>query len=80
MPTITLTNEQVLDLVKQLPNDQQIEIFKFLIFQQWGKWESLSSYGADKIRLTARERGYDWDSMNEEERETLIDEIVHEKL
>ncbi len=79
MATLTLTNEQVLELVKQLPNEQQIEIFRFLLLQQWGEWESLSNYGADKVRLTARERGYDWDTMTEDERESFIDLVVHEK-
>jgi len=38
MPTFTLTNEQVIELVKQLSNEQQIEVFRFLLLQQWGQW------------------------------------------
>ena len=78
MPIITLSNEQVIDLIKQLPIGQQMEVFKFLLLQQWEKWGSLSRYGADKVRLIAQERGADWDAMTEEEREALIDELVHE--
>jgi hypothetical protein len=78
MPTLILTNEQVVELVKQLPIEQQAEIFRFLLLQHWGSWESLSRYGADKVRLAARERGYDWDAMTEDEREAFIDEVVHE--
>lgn len=78
MPTFSLTNEQVIELVKQLPNEQQIEVFRFLLLQQWGQWESLSIYGADRARLVAQERGYDWDTMTEDEREALIDKLVHE--
>ncbi len=58
MATLTLSNEQVVELVKQLPVEQQVEVFKFLLLQQWDKWESLSRYGADKVRLVAQERGY----------------------
>jgi hypothetical protein len=36
MPTFNLTNEQVVELVKQLPGEQQIELFRFLLLQQWG--------------------------------------------
>ena len=79
MPTLTLTNEQVVELVKQLPNEQQIEIFRFLLLQQWGEWKSLSNYGAEQVKLTAQEQGYDWDTMTEDEREAFIDEVVHEK-
>lgn len=31
MPTFNLTNEQVIELVKQLPSEQQIEVFRFLL-------------------------------------------------
>jgi hypothetical protein len=37
MATLTLSNEQVVELVKQLPVEQQVEVFKFLLLQQWGK-------------------------------------------
>jgi hypothetical protein len=78
MPILTLSNEQVVELVKQLSPEQQVEIFRFLLLQQWGEWESLSHYGADKARLVAQERGFDWDAMTEEARENLVDELVHE--
>lgn len=78
MPTLNLSNEQVLELVKQLPIEQQVEVFKFLLLQQWGQWESLSLYGVEKVRIVAQERGYNWDTMTEAEREVFIDELVHE--
>jgi hypothetical protein len=78
MPTLNLSNEQVVELVKQLPVQQQVEIFKFLLLQQWGKWESLSRYGANQAKLIARERSLDWDTMTEAEREDFIDNVVHE--
>ena len=79
MPTLNLTNEQVMELIKQLPIQQQGEIFRFLLLQQWENWEALYSYGHDKIQLIAQQRGYNWYTMTEEEKESLIDEIVHEK-
>ncbi len=47
MPIITLTNEQVVELIKQLSSEQQIEVFRFLLLQHRGQWESLSRYGAE---------------------------------
>lgn len=79
MPTLNLTNQQVIELIKQLPIQQQGEIFRFLLLQQWENWDSLSRYGKDKIQLVAQQRGYNWDKMTEAEKESLIDEIVHEK-
>ena len=78
MPTFTLTNQQVVELVKQLPSEQQIEVFRFLLLQQWGQWESLSLYGAGRARVVAQERGQNWDIMTEDEREAFVDEVVHE--
>jgi hypothetical protein len=78
MATLILSDEQVIELVKQLPVKQQVEVFRFLLLQQWGKWESLSCYGAEKARLSAQERGLDWNAMTEEEREAFIDDVVHE--
>jgi hypothetical protein len=35
MPSLTLSNEQVVELVKQLPQEQRIEVFRFLLVSQW---------------------------------------------
>jgi hypothetical protein len=78
MATLILNNEQVIELVKQLPVGQQVEVFRFLLLQQWGKWESLSCYGVEKVKLFAQERGFNWSAMTEEECETFIDDVVHE--
>jgi hypothetical protein len=77
---LTLSNEQVVELVKQLPQEQKTEIFRFLLISQWQQWQDLSNYGADKVRLAARQRGYDWEKMTEDEKENFIDAVVHEKL
>ena len=79
MPNLTLSNEQVIELVKQLPEAQQQELFRFLIQRQWGNMEAITDYGGQQAKIVAAERGYDWDTMTEDEREEFIDEIVHEK-
>jgi hypothetical protein len=78
MTILTLSNEQVIELVKQLPVEQQVEVFKFLLLQQWQKWESPSHYGSDKVRLVAQERGYSWDAVSEDER--LVVQKSRERL
>ena len=57
MPMLTLSNDQVVEIVRQLPTEQQTEIFRFLLLQQWGQWESLSRYGMNKVKIAAEERG-----------------------
>jgi hypothetical protein len=78
MPNLTLSNEQVIELVKQLPEAQQQELFRFLIQRQWGNMEAITDYGSQQAKIVAAERGYDWDTMTEEEKEEFIDKIVHE--
>ena len=78
MPILQLTDEQVFDLVKQLPPHQQEALFKTLLIQQWSAWEALSRYGQERVRRVAAQRGYDWDTMTEDEREAFIDTLVHE--
>ena len=78
MPNLTLSNEQVIELVKQLPEAQQQELFRFLIQRQWGNMEAITDYGSQQAKIVAAERGYDWDTMTEEEKEEFIDKIVQE--
>lgn len=78
MLTLTLTEEQVIELVKQLSPNKQAELFQFLQKQQWQKWEELSLAGQEGVRKAAAQRGKNWDTMSEEERDDFIDDIVHE--
>ena len=39
--------------------------------------EALVDYGDERIRALAAERGLDWESLSESERETLIDNLLH---
>ena len=56
MPMLMLSNDQVVEMVKQLSPEQQTEIFQFLLLQQWGRWESLSRYGTG-FKLGCHARG-----------------------
>jgi hypothetical protein len=78
MAAIILSDEQVVELVKQLPVERQTEVFRFLLLQQWGAWGALSRYGIDQARWVAQERGLDWDEMTEEVREAFVDCVVNE--
>jgi hypothetical protein len=78
MPTLQLTDEQVIELVRQLPVDRQRALIDVLLLEQWPEWADLSDKAQEGARLAAAERGRDWDAMSEEERETFVDEVVHE--
>ncbi|CAD5918290.1 hypothetical protein PCC7805_00490 [Planktothrix agardhii] len=76
--TLTLTYEQVLDLVKQLSYSCQAELVGFLIESRWGSLDQFTKDGEEHGRLLAWKRGKDWDNMNDEERLDFINDIVHE--
>ena len=78
MPVIRVTEEQVIDLLKQLSPSEQEAALRYLVRQWWPRWDALSQYGQDQVRVLARERGLDWDSLGEEEREAFIDDLLHE--
>lgn len=78
MPVLKLTNEQVIELIKQLPSEQQEMLFDFLLLKFWPSWSELSSYGTESARKTAAKYGRNWDEMAEEAREEFIVDLVHE--
>jgi hypothetical protein len=78
MPQLHLTDDQVLDLVKQLPAEQQERLFASLAGSVWPTWSKLSAAGQGGARAAAARRGQDWDAMTEDERERFIDDVVHE--
>ncbi len=58
MVTLQLTDEQVVDLVKQLPPDRQEAVYRHLLAQQWPTWANGAAYAAERARDsgTARSR------------------------
>lgn len=78
MVTLTLRDDQVLDLVRQLPDARRAWLFQRLIQDEWPAWTELSAYGTDRIRAVATARGLDWDRLTDGEREELVDAILHE--
>ena len=78
MPTLKLTDQQVVDLVEQLPQDRQATLVRALLAQQWPAWHELTRFGEERIRIVATERGRNWDAMSDEERLSFVDDLVHE--
>ena len=78
MPTILLTNEQVVELIKQLPVEDKRAILETLTADRETWWETTVTEGEQQLRRLCAERGRDWDRMNEEEREAFVDDLIHE--
>jgi len=53
MPTLELTDQQVVELVKQLPQDRQATLVRSLLAQQWPEWDELTRFGKDLSRFSS---------------------------
>lgn len=78
MPILELTEEQVVDLVKQLPPERQRAALLALATGAGQRRAERIKYAEEQLRRVSAQRGLNWDTMSEEEREALIDDLVHE--
>ena len=76
--TLTLTKEQAIELLYQMPPEEKMAVLIELATQARDGLEEQMRYGESKVRQLCAKRGLDWDAMSEQEREDFIDDIVHE--
>jgi hypothetical protein len=79
METITLTvpESRIIEWVRQLSPQTKQAVLRALI-PELDEFESLVDYGSQRMRQLCAERGVDWDSLAEDERQKLVDEWLHE--
>ena len=75
--TLQVPESQVIEWIRQLSPSGKQAVLKALI-PQLDKLESLLDYGSQRIRALCAERDVAWDSLSEDERERLIDELLRE--
>jgi TRAP-type C4-dicarboxylate transport system substrate-binding protein len=78
MPKLELSDEEIAQLVMQLPPERQRAVLQILNAARDAWWQHILAEGEEQLRRLSAERGLDWDSMTEQEREALIDDLVHE--
>jgi hypothetical protein len=78
MTTVTLSvpETQVIELVKRLSPAGKRAILETLI-PELDRFEALVDYGAERMRILCAKRGIDWNRLPEEEREHLVDKLLH---
>ncbi|NUQ36968.1 MAG: hypothetical protein HUU23_04065 [Caldilineales bacterium] len=75
---LSLHESQVIELVRQLSADGKRLVLKTLL-PEWELFEELTDYGIERMHAVARERGVEWQSLTEPQREQFIDELLHER-
>lgn len=78
MPTLNLTDDQVMELITQLPPERKRAALYNLARGVQLQREKRMEYGESQIRKICAQRGLNWEDMNEEARETFIDTLIHE--
>jgi len=78
MATLSLTDEQVAQLVKQLPPQAKRRVLKDLTAERDDWWQATARGGEQDMRRLAKARGLDWDAMSEAQRETFVDDLLHD--
>ena len=76
--TLTLTKEQAIELLYQMPPEEKMAVLIELATQARDGHEERQHHLQSKVRELCAKRGLDWDAMSEQEREDFIDDIVHE--
>ena len=78
MASVELTNEQVVELVRQLPAEAKREVLLALAGDsQTGRGERMA-LATVQLRKRAGDRGLSWDAMSDKERQALVDDLIHE--
>lgn len=78
MPTLELTDAQVVELLKQLPPDRQRAALFALAGEAAGRREERMKHAEEQLRRMCSDRGLDWDNLSEDQREAFVDELMHE--
>jgi hypothetical protein len=78
MAVLELTKEQVFDLVRQMPAEQKREVLRLLAGNAPAGRAKRQQFAEDQLRRACLARGLDWDTLNADQREAFIDDLIHE--
>lgn len=78
MATLTLSDEQVVQLVRQLPPQTKQRVLVDLTAERDAWWQTAARDGEQDLRRLAAVRGLDWDALTETQREEFVDSLLHE--
>jgi len=78
MITLSLTDEQVVDLIKQLPSERKRAIILTLAENAESRRDERIKYAESQLRQLCKEKGLDWELLSDEEKEAFVDDLIHE--
>lgn len=78
MSVLELTNEQVVSLIRQLPSSAKRDALFSLAKEAGPRRDKRMAFAEEQLRQRARERGLDWDALDEAGREAFVNSLLHE--
>ncbi|HMD84297.1 MAG TPA: hypothetical protein VKO18_06315 [Terriglobia bacterium] len=79
MSTLELSDEQVISLVRGSPAERKRAALLALAQEAHVGREERLRWAEAQLRQASAERGLDWDRLSEDERESFVDTLLHEK-
>jgi len=76
---LEISNEQVISLVRQLPPGFKRKALLELARDAQTRREERMQFAEAQLRRTCAERGLDWDLLSDNERESFVNDLLHEK-
>ena len=77
MAKLELTIRQVIDLVKQLPQEDKSMLLDTLASERKVKGTDRLTEQEQQMRVLSGEQGLDWDSLCEDDQDVLVDSLLH---
>lgn len=78
MASVELTSDQVLSLFRQLPVPTKRATLAALVEEADRSLDQVQHEASTAMRRLAADRRLDWDSLDDEQREALVNGLIHE--
>ncbi len=75
---IKIKDTEIISLVKQLPKKKKQVLLKKLIIEDMPRLEEITGIGSKRFLAFCKKRGIDPRLLSEDEKERLIDNVLHE--
>lgn len=79
MSVLELSDEQVISLVRQLSPEHKRAVLLTLAQDARTHRAERLRFGEEQLRKACAERGLNWDRLSEDERESFVNDLLHEK-
>jgi hypothetical protein len=78
MVALTKQEKEVVDRFPQLPPERQRHVMLHTLRTDADRWKHYQKDGEEQLRKLAADRGQDWDKLDDEQRQDLVNDLLHE--